>query len=70
MRPLFLLCYYSSNYHSVFILVPAEDADKRKRIDPKDNPFTQWFTNFSEADELLKLAAARQQVTINFYVST
>ncbi|KAL8229446.1 hypothetical protein R6Q57_014346 [Mikania cordata] len=42
--------------------VQAEDADKRKRIDPKDNPLTQWFTNFSEADELLKLAAARQQV--------
>ncbi|MFS8023861.1 putative transcription factor YEATS family [Helianthus anomalus] len=42
--------------------VPAEDADKRKRFDPKDNPLTQWFTNFSEADELLKLAAARQQL--------
>ncbi|XP_024990989.1 transcription initiation factor TFIID subunit 14b-like isoform X2 [Cynara cardunculus var. scolymus] len=45
-----------------FSLPPADDADKRKRIDPKDNPLTQWFTNFSEADELLKLAAARQQV--------
>ncbi|KAK1413080.1 hypothetical protein QVD17_34827 [Tagetes erecta] len=42
--------------------ISTEDADKRKRIDPKDNPLTQWFTNFSEADELLKLAAARQQV--------
>ncbi|KAM7470849.1 hypothetical protein LguiA_009032 [Lonicera macranthoides] len=41
--------------------VPIEDADKRKRSDPKDNPLSQWFTNFSEADELLKLAAARQQ---------
>ncbi|KVI04130.1 YEATS-like protein [Cynara cardunculus var. scolymus] len=49
-----------------FSLPPADDADKRKRIDPKDNPLTQWFTNFSEADELLKLAAARQQVTANF----
>ncbi|CAI9299384.1 unnamed protein product [Lactuca saligna] len=42
--------------------VSVEDADKRKKFDPKDNPLTQWFTNFSEADELLKLAAARQQV--------
>ncbi|KAK3029038.1 hypothetical protein RJ639_040090 [Escallonia herrerae] len=42
--------------------VPMEDGDKKKRIDPKDNPLSQWFTNFSEADELLKLAAARQQV--------
>ncbi|KAA8536029.1 hypothetical protein F0562_028507 [Nyssa sinensis] len=42
--------------------VPIEDVDKRKRGDTKDNPLNQWFTNFSEADELLKLAAARQQV--------
>lgn len=33
-----------------------------KRGDTKDNPLSQWFINFSEADELLKLAAARQQV--------
>ncbi|KAK6916661.1 YEATS protein [Dillenia turbinata] len=42
--------------------VPIEDANKRKRGDTKDNVLSQWFTNFSEADELLKLAAARQQV--------
>ncbi|CAK9156490.1 unnamed protein product [Ilex paraguariensis] len=43
--------------------VPApEEVDKRKRGDTKDNPLTPYFTNFSEADELLKLAAARQQV--------
>ncbi|KAE9448272.1 hypothetical protein C3L33_19847, partial [Rhododendron williamsianum] len=42
--------------------VPNEDIDKRKRGDTKDNPLSQWFSNFSEADELLKLAAARQQV--------
>lgn len=47
---------------SGFNLPPPEDADKRKRNDPKDNPLIQWFTNFSEADELLKLAAARQEV--------
>lgn len=33
-----------------------------KRGDTKDHPLSQWFINFSEADELLKLAAARQQV--------
>ncbi|CAL1385094.1 unnamed protein product [Linum trigynum] len=41
---------------------PAEDPSERKRADTKDHPLTQWFTNFSEADELLQLAAARQQV--------
>ncbi|KQK19953.1 transcription initiation factor TFIID subunit 14b [Brachypodium distachyon] len=34
----------------------------KKRYDNKDHPLSQWFSNFSEADELLKLAAARQQV--------
>ncbi|XP_071930658.1 transcription initiation factor TFIID subunit 14b-like isoform X2 [Coffea arabica] len=42
--------------------VPLEDADKRRRGDTKDHTLSQWFSNFSEADELLKLAAARQQV--------
>ncbi|XP_020538788.1 transcription initiation factor TFIID subunit 14b isoform X2 [Jatropha curcas] len=42
--------------------VPVEDASKRKRGDTKDHPLSQWFMNFSEADELLQLAAARQQV--------
>ncbi|CAH9125087.1 unnamed protein product [Cuscuta epithymum] len=41
---------------------PLDDVDRRKRGDTKDNPLSQWFTNFSEADELLKLTAARQQV--------
>ncbi|XP_038692987.1 transcription initiation factor TFIID subunit 14b-like isoform X2 [Tripterygium wilfordii] len=46
-----------------FILPPpVEDATKKKRGDTKDNPLSQWFMNFSEADELLQLAAARQQV--------
>ncbi|KAM7265207.1 hypothetical protein ACFE04_002890 [Oxalis oulophora] len=40
----------------------AENMNERERVDTKDNPLNQWFTNFSEADELLKLAAARQQV--------
>ncbi|KAI5673261.1 hypothetical protein M9H77_13625 [Catharanthus roseus] len=43
---------------------PVEDSDKRRRGDTKDHPLAQWFTNFSEADELLKLAAARQQVSV------
>nr|AFK39614.1 unknown [Medicago truncatula] len=42
--------------------IPIEDASKRRRGDTKDNPLSQWFLNFSEADELLQLAAARQQV--------
>ncbi|PQQ07073.1 transcription initiation factor TFIID subunit 14b [Prunus yedoensis var. nudiflora] len=42
--------------------VPVEDPSKRKRGDTKDHPISQWFMNFSEADELLQLAAARQQV--------
>ncbi|KAJ6365249.1 hypothetical protein OIU76_030091 [Salix suchowensis] len=42
--------------------VPVEDSSKRRRGDTKDHPLAQWFMNFSEADELLQLAAARQQV--------
>ncbi|XP_038705636.1 transcription initiation factor TFIID subunit 14b-like isoform X1 [Tripterygium wilfordii] len=42
--------------------VPVDDATKKKRGDTKYNPLSQWFMNFSEADELLQLAAARQQV--------
>ncbi|KAE8709236.1 Transcription initiation factor TFIID subunit 14b [Hibiscus syriacus] len=41
---------------------PVEDESKRKRGDTKDHPLSQWLLNFSEADELLQLAAARQQV--------
>ncbi|XP_065865212.1 transcription initiation factor TFIID subunit 14b-like isoform X2 [Euphorbia lathyris] len=41
--------------------VPVDDTSKRTRGDTKDHPLNQWFTNFSEADELLQLAAARQQ---------
>ncbi|XP_047323282.1 transcription initiation factor TFIID subunit 14b-like [Impatiens glandulifera] len=42
--------------------VPVEDVDKRKKGDTKENPISHWYTIFSEADELLNLAAARQQV--------
>ncbi|GLT39230.1 hypothetical protein SLA2020_134360 [Shorea laevis] len=42
--------------------VPVENINERGRGDTKDHPLSQWFLNFSEADELLKLAAARQQV--------
>ncbi|KAL8246889.1 hypothetical protein R6Q59_008105 [Mikania micrantha] len=41
---------------------PIEDTHDNKRGDTKDHPHSQWFTRFSEADELLKLAEARQQV--------
>lgn len=42
--------------------VPVEEESKKKRGDTKDHSLNQWFLNFSEADELLQLAAARQQV--------
>ncbi|KAK2978307.1 hypothetical protein RJ640_017158 [Escallonia rubra] len=61
----YLLMFFFINWHQSDLYsssVPMEDGDKKKRIDLKDNPLNQWFTNFSEADELLKLAAARQQV--------
>ena len=44
--------------------VPVENTNEKGRGDTKDHPLSQWFMNFSEADELLKLAAARQQVRI------
>lgn len=50
----------------VFIIlvfaVPIDTMNYKERGDTKDHSLTQWFMNFSEADELLKLAAARQQV--------
>lgn len=42
--------------------VPVEPMNDKGRGDTKDHPLSHWFLNFSEADELLKLAAARQQV--------
>jgi YEATS domain-containing protein 4 len=53
---------------SCFLTVPVEDTSKRKRGDTKDNPLAQWFMKFSEADKLLQLAAARQQVRKNFFL--
>lgn len=44
-------------------VVPIEDTSKRRRGDTKEHPLAQYFMNFSEADELLQLAAARQQVS-------
>lgn len=45
------------------LTVPMEDLDNRNRGDTKDHhPLNQWFSKFSEADELLRLAAAREQV--------
>nr|KYP33468.1 hypothetical protein KK1_045673 [Cajanus cajan] len=49
--------------------IPVEDASKRRKGDTKDHSLSQWFTNFSEADELLQLAAARQQVCITILLS-
>lgn len=53
------------NKYALIIVVPTEDASKKKRGDTKDHPLGQCFMNFSEADELLQLAAARQQVSKN-----
>ncbi|KAH1069153.1 hypothetical protein GYH30_006662 [Glycine max] len=39
--------------------IPSDTVNDKERGDSKDHPLTQWFLNFSEADELLKLAAAR-----------
>ncbi|KAL9264744.1 Transcription initiation factor TFIID subunit 14b-like protein [Drosera capensis] len=39
-----------------------DNEGKSKRGDTKDSPLVQWYTSFSEADELLKLAAARERV--------
>jgi YEATS domain-containing protein 4 len=50
----------TSSYLGPMEIVPYE----KKRGDTKDHAFSQWFSNFSEADELLKLAAARQQVRL------
>jgi YEATS domain-containing protein 4 len=33
--------------------------------DTKNHPLNHWFINFSEADELLKLASARQQISLS-----
>lgn len=42
--------------------VPVENMNEKGRGNTKDHPLNQWFVNFSEADELSKLAAAREQV--------
>ncbi|CDP21325.1 unnamed protein product [Coffea canephora] len=41
---------------------PVQEVHESGRGDTKDHTLSPWFVNFSEADELLKLAAARQQV--------
>ncbi|KAL9687750.1 hypothetical protein QQ045_032157 [Rhodiola kirilowii] len=41
--------------------IPSDDPIKKKRCDTKDHPLSQWFPSFSEANELLQLAAAHQQ---------
>ncbi|XP_071722728.1 transcription initiation factor TFIID subunit 14b-like [Rutidosis leptorrhynchoides] len=53
--------------HGFNLPTPAvsENMNERERGDTKDHPHSQWFMNFSEADELLKLAAARQQVQVH-----
>lgn len=42
---------------------------EKKKGDTKDHPHGQYFIKFSEADELLKLAEARQQVSVFLLIS-
>lgn len=57
------LCIFSKHWWAfVFSAVLIENSSEKKRGDTKDHALSQWFMNFSEADELSKLAAARQQV--------
>ncbi|KAH9711066.1 yeats domain-containing protein 4 [Citrus sinensis] len=42
--------------------VPIDSVHGKGRGDTKNHPLSHWFMNFSEADELLKIASARQQV--------
>ncbi|KAK9285567.1 hypothetical protein L1049_024762 [Liquidambar formosana] len=49
--------------------VVIENVNEWKRGDTKDHHLSQWFLNFSEADELLKLATARQQVRMTLSLS-
>lgn len=48
--------------------VPIDTMSDKERGDTKDHSLNQWFLNFSEADELLKLAAARQQVIVHYSI--
>lgn len=45
--------------------MPIDQKNDKERGDTKDHTLGQWFLNFSEADELLKLAVARQEVRIS-----
>lgn len=45
------------------------EVNEVKKEETKDHPLSQWFKNFSEGDELSKLAAARQQVIISQLIS-
>lgn len=74
-----IVCHFSVNHAfyelitlsvNCFHVVPIEDGSRKKRGDTKDHPLSQWFMNFSEADELLQLAAARQQVSKKYLQSS
>lgn len=62
------LSFLSLNFYP--FAVPIETTNEKERGDTKDHPLSQWFMNFSEADELLKLAAARQQVKFTLFCDT
>ncbi|XP_017248865.1 transcription initiation factor TFIID subunit 14b isoform X2 [Daucus carota subsp. sativus] len=50
------------SYVSAPLGLHSEEVNEAKEEETKDHPLSQWFKNFSEGDELSKLAAARQQV--------
>lgn len=61
----FRLCFYRGfTFCELDLSVYFNDiaSTEERRGSMKDHPLGHWFMNFSEADELLKLAAARQQV--------
>ena len=41
-----------------------KEESRNMKGETKDHPLSQWFTNYSEADELLQLAAACQEANV------
>ncbi|KAJ9146979.1 hypothetical protein P3X46_029191 [Hevea brasiliensis] len=44
------------------VVTPVENMNEKERGDTKDHPLSHRFLNFSEADELLKLAAVQAHI--------
>lgn len=48
--------------------VSVDSVNEKGGGDTKNHPLSHWFMNFSEADELLNIASARQQVRFFIFV--